>query len=177
MNEASEDPYELLGIDPAFTIDKANLRATVRRRVAASHPDRVTDPVQQAEAVRESARVNAAGAVLEDDELRANALLARLGGPSADEDKSLPESFLARMLEIRMDMEAVMATGDAEGRRRLEAWADAERTGLVESVASLFVRLQAGEAVGGELRQQLNVWRYIERMIEQLDDPDPGATG
>lgn len=175
MNEAIEDPFELLGIEPAFDVDIAAIRGVVRRRVAACHPDRMGDPLQQADAVRESARLNAARAQLEDDESRANALLTRLGGPSAEEDTSLPQEFLEHMLAVRMEMEQAIASGDSAEQARVGTWAAEERARLCASVTSLFERLQGGEDVGAEIRRELNVWRYIERMIKQLDDPATGA--
>ena len=171
MNEETDDPFELLGIEATFTVDIAAIRMVVRRRVAACHPDRVTDPFSQSEAVRECARLNAARVRLEDDESRANALLARLGGPSAEEDSSLPPGFLEQMLEVRMELEEAIASEDDAERTRVGAWAAQERKRLTGSVTSLFERMQFGEDVGPAIRRELNVWRYIERMIHQLDDP------
>ena len=175
MSETTEDPFDLLEIEPAFDIDLPQVRTVVRRRVAACHPDRFQDPEQQAEAMRQSARLNAAWAAIEDEEVRANALLARLGGPSASADKSLPPDFLQSMLAVRMDMEEALASGDPAERSRVSSWAEDERTRLRESVAALFVRYQAGEDMGTAIRAELNVWRYIERMIEQLGEQSPGS--
>ena len=177
MNEATEDPFDLLGIEPAFDVDIAHVRSVVRRRIAACHPDRVVDPLQQEEALRESARLNAARAQLEDDEKRANLLLSRLGGPSAEDDQSLPENFLPQMMQVRMEMEEALASGDAEAQARTRDWMRDERTRLWNAVAELFRRLQEGEDVGSQLRCELNVWRYIERMIEQFPAEVPDAGG
>lgn len=177
MPKESEDPFDLLGIEPAFELDVASLRSVVRRRIAVHHPDRITDPIAQADAVREVARLNQAWAVIENEELRANHLLERMGGPSASEDRSLPPAFLQQMLEVREDMEQALASADPQQRARVEAWASSERARLRSSVADLFIRFGGGEDLGGEIRLQLNEWRYIERMIEQLNPPrvDPHA--
>lgn len=177
MNEATEDPFDLLGIEPAFEVDIAHVRNVVRRRVAACHPDRVVDPLQQDEAVRECARLNAARAQLEDDEIRANLLLVRLGGPSAEADSSLPADFLQHMLGVRMEMEQAIASGDRVEQARMHTWAREEKARLRATVALLFGRLERGEDLGTELRRELNVWRYIERMIEQLQEEAPEIGG
>ena len=169
MNDPDDDPFELLGLPPAFELDAGSLRRTVRRRIAAHHPDRVADPLLREEAVRHVARLNEALALLQDDERRANLILKRLGGPAASEDRSLPPAFLMEILEIREDMEQAIASGDPGERARVEAWATAERERLKQEVGGLLARLADGEDCGGEVRLQLNVWRYIERMIEQLD--------
>ena len=112
MAKESEDPFDLLGIEPGFELDVAGIQRRVRRRIASRHPDRISDPIEQAEAVREVARLNEAWALVADEERRANAYLARLGGPSASDDRSLPPTFLLEILEIREQMEDALASGD-----------------------------------------------------------------
>ena len=169
MNDPADDPFELLGLPPAFELDAESLRRTVRRRIARLHPDRVTDPVEREHAVRMVARLNEALVILQDDERRANVLLSRLGGAAASEDRSLPPAFLMEILEIREDMEQAVASGEPAERTRVENWANSERERLRADVAKLFGRLSDGDDCASEIRLQLNVWRYIERMIEQLD--------
>ena len=103
------------------------------------------------------------------DEARANLLLRKLGGPAPDQDRSLPPTFLMEILEVREDMESALDGGDPAERARVEAWAHSERTRLRDEVGALFARLAEGDPVGEDIRLQLNVWRYIERMIDQLD--------
>jgi curved DNA-binding protein CbpA len=178
MPDPDDDPFELLGLPPTFELDAESLRRTVRRRIAARHPDRISDPLLRDEAERDVARLNAARTLLEDDERRANLLLDRLGGPSAADDRSLPPTFLIEILQVREDMEQALAGGDPAERTRVESWARSERTRLKSSVGDLLSRMADGESLGAEIRTELNVWRYIERMIEQLDPAglDPFAT-
>ena len=171
MPDSQDDPYELLGLEPMFELDAAAVQRDVRKRIARQHPDRITDPVERDDAVRRIAALNEALTRLLDDESRANLLLEKLGGPSAAEDRSLPPTFLMEILEIREDMETALSGGDPSERARVEDWAQAERTRLRDEVGALFARMQQGESLGVDIRLQLNVWRYIERMIEQLD-PD-----
>ena len=169
MSNPQDDPFDVIGIEPVFELDVPALQRKVKRRIAANHPDRISDPLARDEAVRATARLNEALRTLENDERRANCLLVRLGGPAPSEDRSLPPTFLMEMLEVREDMEEAIASGVPEERARVEAWAGSERKRLRAEVGALLGRLQTGDPVGSEIRLQLNVWRYIERMIEQLD--------
>ena len=103
---------------------------------------------------------------------RAEALLARLGGAGKENDKSLPDGFLAQMLEVREEVEE--AAGDAAATAKWEAWAQAERSEHEARVAALFRRALASNPADTEalrqIRTQLNAWRYIDRMIEQLGE-------
>jgi hypothetical protein len=85
------------------------------------------------------------------------------------------------ILEVRGDMESALASGDPAERDRVQGWAESERSRLRELVRSLFEEFQRGEDRASDIRLQLNVWRYIERMIEQLNpegiDPFAGPGG
>ena len=177
----AEDAFELLGLPRRYDIDRKQLEAAFLRRSGKTHPDRVHDPMRQAEAADASAQLNAARALLLDDERRANELLRLLGGPTKEQDNSLPDGFLIDMMDVRQDMEQAMASGDPRERDRLERWAMEQREAYRERVSTMFHQLQDTQSraspdgdrpsVLAEVRGQLNAWRYIERMIEQLDPP------
>ena len=122
------------------------------------------------------AELNRAKGVLSSPERRADALLVRLGGPSREEHKQLPAAFLAEMMEVREQIEEAMGSPqDARARERekWQTWADGERARAIEEVGAMFGALgspPAAEALRA-IRTRLNAWRYIERLIEQLD-PD-----
>ncbi len=173
----SDDPFTRLGFEPRFDLTPSAIRSKAVRAAARLHPDRASDPVDARRRSGELSAVNEAAAELEDDEKRANALLNILGGPSASEDRSLPDGFLEDMLEIRMDLESVISSGDESGRIRLAQWAEEQREKYKAAVAKLFGAEGKAieESVRLEIRGQLNIWRYIERMIEQLD-PSEGSS-
>ncbi len=124
-----------------------------------------------ADAAREMARLNAAHETLADPERRAGALLALLGGPAKEQSKALPDGFLQQTLEIREQIEETIASGDPEARAEIERWAEARRDEHIRRVASLFADLADPPARASldALRCELNAWRYVERLIEQLD--------
>lgn len=171
-----DDPFEALGVAPAFPVDGAALERAWLRLSATHHPDRAADPQHAAQSI---SAINRARQALADPESAARALLDRLGGPPAGEVKDLPDGMLMGMLEIRERMDEALASRDPALLDELEAWANNERAGFIERVTELFARVQADGATDErlrELRVQLNGWRYIERMREQLHPPaDPHA--
>ena len=168
------DPFELLGVPATFDLTRERIERAYLAKAAALHPDAAGDALAREAAERQSAALNHAVRTLRDRERRANALLSRLGGPAKDADRSLPDGFLAQIMETRMQIEA--DAGDAAARQRWEDWAEKERDAFARSVSAQFAALAEPAAPGplSEIRRTLNAWRYIERLIEQLDpDDDP----
>lgn len=163
QQHGATDPFAALGLPRRFDLAPAAVLAAHLRKAAAAHPDRISDPMAQVQAAAEAARINDAKAMLMDDEQRANALLTLLGGPTKEQDKSLPDGFLIAMLQVREQMEA-----EVEQRPKWEAWAAQQRAAYRQAAQDLFDRAQDDPAALRAIRRQLNAWRYIERMIEQL---------
>lgn len=158
----------MLGLEPTFALDAATIRRAYLARVAAIHPDSTTS---DEDGGRSSAALHDAKATLEDPERRAAALLARLGGPSKEQDKSLPPGFLIQTMEMRERIESALASGDADARSAIERDAAARRAAHIARTAELFLAARASPSVQSlrAIRVELNAWRYIERLIEQLD--------
>ena len=176
---SSGDPFDLLGVAPSFEIDLQSLKQRVRRRIASLHPDRFTDPVEIDRVTRESARVNAAWKLLEDEELRANLLLVRFGGSAPEADRSLPPEFLQEMLSTRLELEEAIESSDSEEIARLGEWALSMKNELRERVRQGLADLQQGTGDADAVRLDLNVWRYIQRMRDELAlaSDAPGSEG
>lgn len=174
---ATNDPFDTLGLTPSFDLTPARIEGAYLQRAAASHPDLAGNSEDSG---ADSAALNHAKAILLDPESRAHALLARLEGdhpPDERARKALPDGFLMEIMTIRQDIEADLAGPDAEAKRtEWEAWGERRREESIGLVAELFE--QAGEDPDPErlrsIRTQLNAWRYVERLLEQLDpDYDP----
>lgn len=169
------DPFDVLGLPATFDLARDAVERSYLARAGRLHPDLAGGGAEgEADSQAATAELNRAARVLRDPESRANALLARLGGPAKEADKSLPEGFLASMLETRMEIEA--DAGDPAARARWEAWAVARRAEYAAACREAFGGLGATPAPGAlaGIRRTLNAWRYIERLIEQLDpDYDP----
>ncbi len=161
------DAFDVLGLEPEFDLDPVTLERAYLVRAAHAHPDRAGgDP----EASRLSASINEARRLLSDPESRANVLLARLGGPSKEQEKSLPSGFLAEMMEVREDIESAVAAGGEAERARREQSAGERRAAHARAVSGMFRALgpRPSSAALRAIRVELNAWRYTERLLEQL---------
>jgi len=171
--QPTADPYALLGLEREFALTRARIESAYLQRAAALHPD--VSGLDPDEAARASSDLNHAKHALLDPETRANTLLALIGGPGKSEDKSLPDGFLMGIMEIRQQIEAdlarIKASGDESKRTEWEGWAENWRAVAIERVRALFGAANDDPGTLAQLRTQLNAWRYIERLIEQLD-PD-----
>ena len=120
---------------------------------------------------RAAAVLNDAKATLLDDEQRAEALLSVLGGPGKSEDKSLPAGFLMEMMEIREAVEAELLADGPTARSKWRAWAEAKKA---EHRAALTQMFSAPTVPVKGVRTILNQWRYLGRLLEQLDPSSGG---
>jgi len=173
------DPFTLLGLTPAFDLDAGELQRRFLDRVARLHPDVAVKKPEGEEysgdSEVEAARLNDARAVLADPEKRASALLTLLGGPGGDREKSLPPGFLMKIMEVREQIEEVARSRDPAQVETWHRWARQRRAEFIATVAVLF--REVVESSGSErpalrlveIRRQLNAWRYIERLREQLE--------
>jgi len=167
------DPFELLGLPGVFSLAPDAIHAAHLSRAAAVHPDIAGGEISADEAANQAAALNRAKDQLLDAETRANVLLEMLGGPTKEQDKTLPPDFLMEMMETREEIESVIALKDRAAIARWNAWAHERRDELTREVGEMFARLSASPAHAElrEIRVRLNVWRYIERLVEQLQ-PD-----
>jgi len=165
--------FDILKVPRSFAIDEQQVRKNYLQQSAACHPDRFTDPVQQAEAAEQSARLNHAYQALLDPEQRANTLIALHGGPAKEDDQSLPPDLLMEVMEAREELEAALENNEQATIDKLHDWAVAQRSERLETIATLFEQVRTG---GTEhradtlkrVRLELNALRYFQRMLDQM---------
>ncbi len=177
----SSDAFDILGLEPRFDLDPSAIRRAYLARAGTAHPDRAGPPVDGNAVGPEAsaAALNVARATLENPERRATALLARLGGPGKEADRSLPDGFLMQMMDIR---EQIAAAAD---KAPFIAWGEQQRAQHIRRAADLFTTAVASAHDSASvtptlkaIRRELNAWRYIERLIEQIDgENESGETG
>ncbi len=176
-----KDPFALLGLERRFDLSPAQVQRAYLQHVARLHPDingtdEASEDAELAGPAPTPARLHEAKALLEHDESRANVLLLLLDGATKEQDKSLPESFLMEIMEVREQVESALATGDAVAREHWRGWALEQRAVYVLRLTPQFAALSR-EVLGTvqhtvlakQARRELNAWRYVERLIEQLD--------
>ncbi|MEM8494692.1 MAG: Fe-S protein assembly co-chaperone HscB [Planctomycetota bacterium] len=162
-----DDPFSTFKLTPGFDLDLDDLRQHFLAASAEHHPDRFTDPLDQADAAERSAQINQAYQTLIDPEARANALLALRGGPAASDDQSLPPTLLMEVMEIREELEQAVADEDRPTIARLRQWATTAYDQHLTKLSKLFA---AQDLDGKAVRLELNAMRYVQRMLEQMPD-------
>lgn len=173
------DAFEVLGLAARFDVTPEEVRRAYLARVAVAHPDHGDGGEQEG---ADAAALNAAMVVLNDPEQRAAALLARLGGPSKEADRSLPAGFLQEMMQVREGIDEAAAAGDTAAVGRAIEAARARRAGHVAEVGRLFRLMEerggrAEASVLKAVRGEMNAWRYVERLIDQIDGRVGGPAG
>src|SRR5436190_21178580 len=118
------DPFETLGIEPAFSLDLEVLEQRHRDMSRALHPDRyaASGAAERRRALGRAIEVNEAFRILKDPVRRAEALLARLGVASG-EGKEPPASpgLLMEVMERREALAEVRKTKNEAALARLIA--------------------------------------------------------
>lgn len=170
---SSDDPFDLLGLAPTLDLTSDQIQRAYLFRMAAAHPDVGADSdlaSSDDSASVLAARLNQARRVLVHPERRAIALYTRLLHAAPDlvpdpkADAALPPGFLMEILSTREEIEGALAARDQAAIDGWRTWANAQRAEYLAKVGALLdaCDLRAAKA-------QLNAWRYIERLIEQLD--------
>jgi molecular chaperone HscB len=177
--DPQRDHFATLGLPRAFAIDPEALERRVVEFGRELHPDKSGgDAAAKSRAMLASAQLNEAYSILRDDYRRAEYLLKLEGGKPASEEKSVPEGFLERMLDERMELEEALH-GDpdrvAAVRRRFEQ----EIARCTAEMAPRFAALHRAEGSGSStatdhaellvsLRRTLNVMAYYRGLLRDL---------
>jgi molecular chaperone HscB len=160
------DPFETLGIAPAFEIDLAAVEKTHRDLSRALHPDRYMGavPSERRAALERAVAVNEAWRVVRDPIRRAEALLRLRGVEVGEENEPKADAeFLMEMLEQRE------ALADARRRRDLSTV-----RAIGESIEALSHRVQGDLSRGFErgegalLRGKLGELRFFRRLLDEV---------
>ncbi len=166
----SFDPFAVLGLERRFDLDTAAVDRSYLERSAALHPDMAAQHAMAEMGSEDDERIaelNRARQVLGDPEQRAVVLWKLWGGI---ESKDMPAGFLMEMMEVREEIER--AAGDKAAAAQWEHWAAERRREHLRNVGMQFAKLVPGAgtnvAILKQIKMELNAWRYVERLIEQL---------
>jgi molecular chaperone HscB len=164
--QLARNHFERLGLPVDFEIDPAALQSRYLEAARLTHPDLAdADEESQVEAMEQSAAVNEAYRILSDPRRRGEYLLRLRGGASAEEDRSLPDGFLDRVLAIREQLaEAQMAGHKDTAAHVLQ--------GVHEQESQRFAAISGDFREGTpdslrRIRVHLNALRYLQRMLER----------
>lgn len=158
------NPFTVLGLPETMDLTDEQIELAALTLSARLHPDAASgDP----EAEHRLAAVNDARMLLASAESRAILLLQLAGGPSASADRGLPDGFLAEMMDIREQIDEAAQSKDAAALAHWRAWALTRRAQHTSTTKDLFAQPRT-PATLTRIRRELNAWRYIERLLEQI---------
>src|SRR5689334_12824697 len=165
---AELSPFELFGLEPAFALDARALEKRLRATMRLVHPD-VHAGAPAAE--RASARLNGAYAVLADPVERADWLVRAQGGPAEEESRAVPQAFLLEVLEWNEQLEEARAGSAQADLVELQARLREKHEQALANVERLLTPLpERGAARLSEARSELNVIRYLERALREIEE-------
>jgi len=166
------DHFSLLGLPRRFDLDPQQLHQAYIAISRNIHPDYFggQPPEMQRLALRLSAAVNEARAVLSDPLLRAEYLLETAGGKSAAEDKRVPPELLGEVMMLREELEETRRCGDAGAVETIRAQVRRRAEATMSRVAGLArgVTEDPGEGLLDELRLELNAMKYLNNLLSEL---------
>lgn len=161
------DPFETLGVEPAFALDVAVLEQRHRDLSRALHPDRHASAgaAERRMALGRAIEVNEAYRILKDPVRRAEALLARRGIPSG-EGKEPPASpaLLMEVMERREALAEIRHSKDEAALSRVIA-----EVRLVEqrTQAALGSEFASGSPNSAEILKRIGELRYYRRFLDE----------
>lgn len=165
------DPFAVLGLEPRFDLDPAQLEARFRERSREVHPDRfVGAPAgERAAALVQTRALNDAYQTVRRPERRAEHLLARHGVVIGEHERLEP-ALLEEILELREELAEARAAGALAEVARLGAAMKARQRGLLDGLTARFAALDAGDpAVLAAIKRDLIVLRYVGRYLDECE--------
>jgi molecular chaperone HscB len=161
------DPFEALGVEPAFSLDVGLLEQRHRDLSRALHPDRhaAAGAAERRMALGRAIEVNEAFRTLKDPVRRAEALLARRGVLTG-EGKEPPASpaLLMEVMERREALAEIRQSKNEAALTRLIAEVRAEEARTQLALGAQFALESADPA---EILERIGELRYYRRFLEE----------
>jgi molecular chaperone HscB len=161
------DPFEALGVEPAFSLDLGLLEQRHRDLSRALHPDRhaAAGAAERRMALGRAIEVNEAFRTLKDPVRRAEALLARRGIQSG-EGKESPASpaLLMEVMERREALAEIRQSKNEAALSRLIAEVRAEDARAQLALTALFALHTPNSA---EILKRIGELRYYRRFLDE----------
>jgi molecular chaperone HscB len=176
------DHFQMLGLERRFALDPAELERRYLERSREVHPDRQGNrPAdQRAEAAGQAMQLNLAYRTLKRELPRAEHLL-QLAGVRIGDNEPVKQDLLLEILELREELAAARAAGDAAALARMEAAARGRERTELDRLGALFAAFESAPQGGGgpaleRLKDQVILLRYLARYREAFDqDADESA--
>jgi molecular chaperone HscB len=148
------DHFATLNLPHRFAIDRTDLEREYRDRARASHPDHHGNDGTAAAAVNDAYRT------LKDPVSRAEHLLALLGGPTAQTDKSQDQFFLMEMMDLRERIDS-----DDAAHAEIETDLTDRRHAQIDTVTNEFAKTTPDLR---KIRRSLNAIKTLDSLLRLL---------
>jgi len=171
------DPFDTLGVHPAFDLDLKELEQRYRDLSRVLHPDRhVGGPASERRmALGRAVEVNEAWRILRDPLARAEALLGR-GAVVPGARATADPGFLMEMMEQREELSEARRSGDHARVLRLAGEITAKRDAAMAKLSTHFrevgVASEPSTASEGVARSLLGELRYYQRFLDEVSAID-----
>jgi molecular chaperone HscB len=176
MTVTTVDYFERLGLPRRFSVDPTDVERRYLALSRQTHPDFHGG---SSDAIEQTATLNQAYVTLRDPFRRAEHLLTVLGGPTAQQEKSLDQRFLMDMMDLRERVEeAKSATADLG---ELDAELVRQYTDVLADIGGRLDRLlgASGDSLQPDpsqlvqVRRRLNAAKTIQSLLREVrDTPD-----
>ena len=167
--EFSRNHFELLGLDPGFAVDPANLERRYRDLQSRVHPDRFASgsEAERRVAMQWATRANEAYRTLRDPVNRARYLLALKGFDTEEESNTaMPADFLMQQMEWREAAAQARASRDREALAGLRRDLAGERDEMLGQLARA-IDVERNYDAGCSLVRKL---RFLSKLDEEIDE-------
>jgi len=165
------DPFDTLGIAPAFDIDLGAVEQRYRDLSRVLHPDRHVgaSPGERRLSLGKAIEVNEAWRLVRDPIRRAEALLRRRGVDLREgaEPKADPE-FLMEMMEQREALSEAKAKRDSAGVKALAEHIGAKEEAVLGRLARGFEETTSGGNGLAKLVPLIGELRYYRRFLDEV---------
>ena len=168
-------PFETLGLEVSHAVDAADPRRRLLRFSRLTHPDYFANAAEdeRARAEHATALLNKAYEILSDDVRRADWIVRHMEGPAENEERAMPQAFLAEVLEWNEILDEARRSADGSDDPRLAKLKEvlpAKRHEALGAVAGLLTPLPArGASRLREVRRALNAVRYLDRTLSEIE--------
>lgn len=188
------NPFEVLGLEPRFELEKSALEQRVRDLQKALHPDKhaKAGAAQRRMAMSRAVDVNDAYRTLRDEVKRAEALLSVLaegetsevaaaGGDAKAPAQSSDPEFLMLVMELREALMEARLSKDLAAigalSERVTAMAKASKSTLADGFMAVQKAGAASRSDIGALGDELAKLRYYRRFMDEVALAEEDALG
>lgn len=167
------DPFETLGIERRFKIDRAAVEQRHRDLSRALHPDKFAQasPAERRLAVEKSAAVNDAFRRVKNPQTRAAALLALAGKPLEENARAEP-ALLMEVMELREALEEVRGLKPEAREGKVQGLKDTVLAAVKreeDEIAKAFDGESPAKEAVDRAYAALVKLRYYYRFVEEAD--------